>query len=280
MPRNRLDRPKFVQLHPDDDGFKLDPVFYGDPKDFVPKLNVYGEAFGWGLRPHDSYEDVDISRIMGRVQYSQMIYDRWEPGPPENQFVNALAKKKSEALFKVDIEGLCHCDYILNIVMPEIPSEYKPWSFIEKHEGRGALGPNLISRRCKVSGGINLDTFQDKVLQPLMGWDRNSHAFVFTDLSDGASFGPRGCSTIDMMYRNGVCYEFLPADDYVLAHLARKKGDVFEYFYDFGDHWYHRIEVEEIIPRDQSDGAVVVLGGNAMCPPENARGNRIWASKI
>lgn len=50
-----------------------------------------------------------------------------------------------------------------------------------------------------------------------------------------------------MMYRNGVCYEFLPADDYVLAHLARKKGDVFEYFYDFGDHWYHRIEVRIII---------------------------------
>lgn len=34
----------------------------------------------------------------------------------------------------------------------------------------GSLGEELIYRRFKVSGGINLDAFQDKVLSPVMGW--------------------------------------------------------------------------------------------------------------
>lgn len=35
---------------------------------------------------------------------------------------------------------------------------------------RGAPGKDLIYRRFKVFGGINLEAFQDKVLHPVMGW--------------------------------------------------------------------------------------------------------------
>jgi hypothetical protein len=35
---------------------------------------------------------------------------------------------------------------------------------------RECYGDGLIYRVFKVSGSINLDTFQDKVLQPVMGW--------------------------------------------------------------------------------------------------------------
>jgi hypothetical protein len=35
---------------------------------------------------------------------------------------------------------------------------------------RDELGEDLIFRRFKVSGGTNLDTLQDKIIQPVMGW--------------------------------------------------------------------------------------------------------------
>lgn len=42
---------------------------------------------------------------------------------------------------------------------------------------RDCFGEDLIYRRFKVSGGMNLDTFQDKVLQPIMGWSV-THTYV------------------------------------------------------------------------------------------------------
>ena len=36
-----------------------------------------------------------------------------------------------------------------------------------------------IWRRFRCSSGINLEAFQDKVLQPIMGWSRNYHTYYF-----------------------------------------------------------------------------------------------------
>ena len=48
-----------------------------------------------------------------------------------------------------------YCDYILRITMPDIV------------DGNGR---EIIHRSIKVSGGVSLNTFQDKILGPVMGW--------------------------------------------------------------------------------------------------------------
>jgi hypothetical protein len=52
-------------------------------------------------------------------------------------------------------------------------------------------------------------------------------------------------------------------------------GEVFEYLYDFGDSWQHRITVESIRNLDKDDsnaGRIWVESGQRACPPEDAGG--------
>jgi hypothetical protein len=47
-----------------------------------------------------------------------------------------------------------------------------------------------ITRRVRLSAGMKLSQFQDKVLNPVMGWERNLHGYYFTDYRDGALYAP------------------------------------------------------------------------------------------
>jgi hypothetical protein len=72
---------------------------------------------------------------------------------------------------------------------------------------RDKKGKPRIWRKIRLSAGIGLSTFQDKVLAPVMGWYvleyrcqiprfdnslrvRNLHSYTFTDFRDGSLFGP------------------------------------------------------------------------------------------
>ncbi|KAG2075493.1 hypothetical protein BDR04DRAFT_1005673, partial [Suillus decipiens] len=90
---------------------------------------------------------------------------------------------------------------------------------------------------------------------------RNLHCYTFTDFRDGAVFGPE------------VGYDYLPDDKYMLAHLFSEVGDTFGHLYDYGDKWYHEIEIEKIFPLEQSYGRAQILDGKGMCPGENMRGS-------
>lgn len=50
----------------------------------------------------------------------------------------------------------------------------------------------------------------------------------------------------------------------------------FEYIYDFGDNWRHKIELENIV-EDYKFGYPVVLEGEGACPPEDAGGLSAYA---
>ncbi|KIJ62904.1 hypothetical protein HYDPIDRAFT_93487 [Hydnomerulius pinastri MD-312] len=108
---------------------------------------------------------------------------------------------------------------------------------------------------------------------------RNLHCYHFTDFRDGSLFGPEAIVEIwapGIQWSHfglQVGYDYMPDDKYMLAHLFSKVGDTIGYLYDFGDKWYHEIEVEEILPREQSYGQVKVLDGSGMCPGENMRGS-------
>lgn len=46
-----------------------------------------------------------------------------------------------------------------------------------------------LTRRIRCSAGTKLSVFQDKILSPVMGWERNLHSYLFVDMEDGAMFG-------------------------------------------------------------------------------------------
>jgi len=144
----------------------------------------------------------------------------------------------------------------------------------------GKLGENLIYRRFKVSGGVKLEALQDKIIQPILGWARNEHAYVFTDFSDGACYGPEGCKAIDTQWIARVGYAYMPAGQYTLAHLVQKEGHRFGYLYDLGDAFSHMCEVEKILPPMESNGAVEVLEGRGMCPAEDCGGDSFWNKTV
>ena len=56
---------------------------------------------------------------------------------------------------------------------------------------------------------------------------------------------------------------------YPLAGLLREKGDIAYYNYDLGDHWMHRIVLENIVAEESS---VTLVDGKGACPPEDSNG--------
>ena len=51
--------------------------------------------------------------------------------------------------------------------------------------------------------------------------------------------------------------------------IGNKKA---EYLYDFGDGWYHDIQMEKIIPREKNTDYPRCIGGKRACPPEDCGG--------
>ncbi|KZT24975.1 hypothetical protein NEOLEDRAFT_1178741 [Neolentinus lepideus HHB14362 ss-1] len=281
--------PKYIKLHPEDSGEGLDDVFYEDPHIFVPaeNKNDHDEVLGWGVfaypKPGEGSSHrvkYDVERGIPRTMRYQTYYngEGWEW--PEKQFVKVLMERKETAFAAMDLGDLPERDYILRITMLDIPVELQSPEKIQSVYERGAFGEELIYRRFKVSGGTNLDSLQDKIVQPIMGWARNAHSFAFQDLRDGSAFGPKDSTAVDMCHVDKAVISYIDADKWTFAHVLQKPGDKMRYLYDFGDTWLHDIVVEKILSRSESTGSVVVLEGRGMCPPEDGHGNRDWAQAL
>ena len=117
----------------------------------------------------------------------------------------------------------------------------------------------LIWRRLLVPAVIPLPKLHD-VLQVAMGWtDSHLHSFRIGDLeySTGSNIGD-----LNMLETKGRKLDAL------LAGTIRE----FDYQYDFGDGWNHRIVVESIArPKDGWIYPLCVAGERA-CPPEDIGG--------
>ncbi|TCD59794.1 hypothetical protein EIP91_011425 [Steccherinum ochraceum] len=194
---------------------------------------------------------------MMRKAQTQMQYKPGGLPPPEKQFMMALKARKAKQLAKVDLKDLDKHDVVMKV------------SLLLLNDSRGEP---RIWRRFRVSAGIKLNVFQDKIIAPIMGWTRNLHCYHITDCRDGSMFGPESSSAVDETYRDTMGYDWLPDHKYQLAHIFDKEGDSISYTYDFGDKWFHRVTVEKILPLEESDGHVEVLEGRGMCPGENMQG--------
>jgi hypothetical protein len=116
-----------------------------------------------------------------------------------------------------------------------------------------------IWRSFYVPAYITLDRLHD-VIQIVMGWqDSHMHDFVI----------------------NGKPYTALPENEpdgdsedvYRLKELVKRKGESFDYIYDFGDDWFHKITIEEINykPADP-ENIIGCIAGERACPPEDVGG--------
>jgi hypothetical protein len=118
-----------------------------------------------------------------------------------------------------------------------------------------------IWRRFIVPGSISLPKLH-VILQIVMGW-QNYHLHAF-------SFGGTDYGEPDP--------DFADADSTMLnearVRLDRALGDLttFDYEYDFGDGWAHRIKVEDVLPPDPGLRWARCTAARNACPPEDVGG--------
>ena len=123
---------------------------------------------------------------------------------------------------------------------------------------QGAKPP--IWRRIQVPGITTLALLHE-VIQICMGWtDYHLHQFIIEKTkytlpdSDGDLLGSRD------------------ERSFTLQALAAKLEPHFQYIYDFGDDWQHRIQVEKILAAGEGHPYPVLLAGKRACPPEDIGG--------
>lgn len=116
-----------------------------------------------------------------------------------------------------------------------------------------------VWRKVEVPADITLGALHE-VIQAVMGWgDCHLHEFVL----DGRRFGPD--------YGDFYDREVHDEHDVALGDVVGP-GSTFEYVYDFGDHWDHRIRVEDIYEPASPMSRPRCTGGRRACPPEDSGG--------
>ncbi|MEO7465172.1 MAG: plasmid pRiA4b ORF-3 family protein, partial [Nitrosospira sp.] len=117
-----------------------------------------------------------------------------------------------------------------------------------------------IWRQLVVPGTIKLSRLH-VVLLWTMGWEGSHlHEFVIGDTNYGQP-DPDFPSDPPMRDENNVT-------------LTKALDDLksFTYVYDYGDHWQHRVQVEQALPPDPKLRSAVCLAGRNACPPEDVGG--------
>ena len=124
----------------------------------------------------------------------------------------------------------------------------------------GARPP--IWRRILVPGDLTLVQLH-KVIQLCMGWtDSHLHQFVI----DRTMYShPDG---------DDILLSRKPKNEakYTLQALDAKIRNGFQYVYDFGDDWLHRITVEKVVEPGMGKPWPVLVAGRRACPPEDSGG--------
>ncbi len=118
-----------------------------------------------------------------------------------------------------------------------------------------------IWRRIQVPEDLSLSQLH-LILQLTMGWT-NSHLHEFT--IQGQRYGT--------LYDDGWELEDINLEEeYTLGEVLPPRGEIFDYLYDFGDGWNHKIEVEEILSPVAALTFPRCLAGARACPPEDVGG--------
>jgi Plasmid pRiA4b ORF-3-like protein len=117
----------------------------------------------------------------------------------------------------------------------------------------------LIWRRVAVRTATNLQTLH-RIIQPTVGW-LDYHLWEFT--ADDKTYGvpdPEDADWGHKVYR---------ATNATLARLIEGGVTAFDYTYDMGDNWEHRIIIERVEPAEPGKLYPDFLAGERRCPPED-----------
>ena len=126
---------------------------------------------------------------------------------------------------------------------------------------QGAKPP--IWRRIQVPGDTTLARLH-KVSQLCMGWtDSHMHQFLID-----RTFYSSPDIDDDMWDAEDTKNE----TKYTLKTLEKKILPGFQYIYDYGDDWLHRIAVEKVLRAEEGKAYPLLLAGKRACPPEDIGG--------
>lgn len=117
-----------------------------------------------------------------------------------------------------------------------------------------------IWRRVLVDGASTLDHVHDVIQAAFGWWNYHLHEFEVDDTRYGVpdpdeDWGP-------------------PTNDESKVRLdsIASEGSKFEYVYDFGDWWRHKIVVEKLMPAESTTTVPACTHGRRACPPEDCGG--------
>jgi hypothetical protein len=125
----------------------------------------------------------------------------------------------------------------------------------------------LVWRRVRVLATMTLRALHD-VLQTVMGWqDCHLHQYRVGDVLIGMTEPPELDVPEGMEEEAG----------WTVADVVKTGVSEFEYLYDFGDDWQHRIIVEPAVRSRAPGSAPLCLAGENACPPEDVGGHLGYA---
>lgn len=166
------------------------------------------------------------------------------------------------------------------------------------------LSPS-VWRRFRLSSSTQLDLLHDKILSPIMGWERNYHTYCFRKLRAATSSTTSSSRSGDVdpsigtkiyLQADTQAVDLMHAPDHVgmghavrpeeatIGDLMQEAGDRCLYTYDLGDSWYHVLTLEAILGESGDDndgnndgdkmrmGRVRLLDGSMRCPDEDGGG--------
>jgi len=79
-------------------------------------------------------------------------------------------------------------------------------------------------------------------------------------------------------YAGGVPFADDP-DKVRLSDFRFQPQERFEYLYDFGDSWEHKISLEKILPPKTTETYPICIGGRGECPPEDSGGPWMYMAR-
>ena len=114
----------------------------------------------------------------------------------------------------------------------------------------------LIWRQFLVKGDTNMQQLHN-IIQIVMGWyDMHLWILYIQGMQFGHALGQTGNS-----------------EEMTLADMKLRKGNSFDYEYDFGDRWEHQIIVEDIFEPQPLKRYPACIAGKRACPPEDCGGS-------
>jgi len=128
------------------------------------------------------------------------------------------------------------------------------------------IGP-LIWRRVRVARSVTFKQLHE-TLQIVMGW-QESHLHEFR--AGKLVIGMKDVDELDQ--RENLQDE----DDWSLNELLDMGVAEFEYVYDFGDDWVHRVVLEPATRSREPGPSPLCLAGENACPPEDVGGPHRYA---